>query len=352
MHNRFTSRKALPLLLLFAMLIVSVAVILSMVVSADPAEIQDFGYQTLTGLDIKNDDDTDLRFVFTIGDLDSYDEVGVIVSKSVATPTYDAANCFTYKTTTVYSKITVDGTPEPAPDGRWWVAVQLTGIPHSYFDSSLYLRAFAKKKNQDLVYSDPSALTVCSAGGHVHTTYPSSGTATLDRPGTVVGHCNGCNLDVTEYNARAVVSPSVEYFKNSKSSIAKFDRYVLVKDLLSGGKTFHPSSENNNEGRDFYFQIDFLYNDSISNCADDVIKFCFYNDTTGANKGKNCSFFLLITKDNSTDTENIDCGFEGGFDWSGEGCQSDPSNEGPAGGYRKGFANYPNLSALLSPCFS
>ena len=338
MHNRFTSRKALPLLLLFAMLIVSVAVILPMVVSADAAEIQDFSYQTLTDLDIKNDDDTDLRFVFTIGDLDSYDEVGVIVSKSVATPTYDAANCFTYKTTTVYSKITVDGTPEPAPDGRWWVAVQLTGIPHSYFDSSLYLRAFAKKKNQDLVYSNPASFTVCSAGGHTHTVpNPTSGTATLVTAGTAIGHCNGCNLDnVTQYNARVKIAPTVLRFKNGSSDAEKFDENRLVKNALASGQKYYPDTENGNEGRDFYFQFDMLWNETMANC-EERFQLCFYNDT----HSKWNSFFYFFPVVLEDPQNNIDCLWAGGFDWT----MGKNTLEGPAGGHHATFDKFPNLNS-------
>ena len=78
--------RALSLFLVTALLIVAAAVIVPIVTYADPAEIDDFGYQTLSALNLPNDDDTDLRFVFTVGSLD-YTEVGVIVSKRItATP--------------------------------------------------------------------------------------------------------------------------------------------------------------------------------------------------------------------------------------------------------------------------
>ena len=133
--------RALSLFLVTALLIVAVAVIVPIVTSADPAEIDDFGYQTLSALDLPNDDDTDLRFVFTVGSLD-YTEVGVIVSKTIAEPTYEADHCYTKKMTTVYSTIYEDGVPRSASAGRYYVAVKLTNIPHEYFDGALYIRAF------------------------------------------------------------------------------------------------------------------------------------------------------------------------------------------------------------------
>ena len=86
MHNRFASRKALPLLLLFAMLIVSLAVILPMAVSASgtPAnngEIKDFHYQTVKNANVSTSEKTDLRFLFSIDNLD-YTAVGFVFSKS------------------------------------------------------------------------------------------------------------------------------------------------------------------------------------------------------------------------------------------------------------------------------
>ena len=72
-------KPSLFLILLAAALLIP-ALILS--VSAEPGEIEDLSYQTLSGADVL-DDDTDLRFVFTVGSL-GYSEVGVVCSKTVA----------------------------------------------------------------------------------------------------------------------------------------------------------------------------------------------------------------------------------------------------------------------------
>ena len=266
MHNRFTSRKALPLLLLFAMLIVSVAVILSMVVSADPAEIDDFGYQTVSGAAVLNDD-TDLRFVFTIGSLD-YDQVGVIVSKTVETPTYDAASCYTYKTTTVHSSIIADGNKQTAPDGRYYVAVKLTDIPHSYFDGTLYIRAFVKDtpaKGGGVRYSDVQSITVCLALGHLtHTvTLQYSGTASMTETGTRIGYCEGCNLyNVTQYGEQNACEGKKWTAGGGDDSWVDSRQ---ISTVLAGGKHFYPDASNNYEGNDLIVEYSVLWNETLLN---------------------------------------------------------------------------------------
>ena len=149
--NRLPKRRALPLLLFFALLIVSLAILIPTAASADPepAEIQDFSYQTLTNATVSAGP-TDLRFLFTISEdkLEDYSEVGVIVSKTVDNPTYDAANCYTKKMTVAYRTITADSKTTAAPDGRYWVAAKLTGIPHNYYDGKLYIRAFVKVQSK------------------------------------------------------------------------------------------------------------------------------------------------------------------------------------------------------------
>ena len=145
MHNRFTKRGVTTLLLL-ALLIVSVAIILPIVASADgtPAnggEIEDFSYQTLTGADVKNDVKTDLRFLFSINNLD-YDAVGFVFSTSDDPVKTDTPKVNYKATTRVYRSVTANGNEIPAPTGRFWVAVQLSDIPHASFATYLYIRPY------------------------------------------------------------------------------------------------------------------------------------------------------------------------------------------------------------------
>ena len=196
-HSR--PKRALSLALIAAMLIVAVAAVFPITASADAPEFDDFSYQTLAALDLPNDDDTALRFLFTIGSLD-YDEVGFVLSKTNANPTIGGSACFKAGTNNVYRSVTADGEQIDAPAGRFWVAIKLTGIPRSYFDGTLYVRPFVKD-GETVRYGDASSLTVCSAAGHVHDV--ASWTVTkaptlLDQEGSRHGECSVCRLDVVQ----------------------------------------------------------------------------------------------------------------------------------------------------------
>ena len=159
MHTPHKGR-SFTLLLVVVLLIACFTAVLP-TVSAEPAEIGNFCYQTLSTLDPSTDEATDLRFLFTVGSLD-YDEVGFIFSKTNDDPTINGDGCVKRATTTVYGSVTADGKALPAPEGRWWVAVKMTGIPQSYFDGSLYVRPFVTDGNGTR-YGDAAALSVRSA---------------------------------------------------------------------------------------------------------------------------------------------------------------------------------------------
>ena len=319
---------------LFAVLFVFVlaAILLSVSVSADAGEIEGFSYQTLTGADVL-DDGTDLRFVFTVGSLD-YTEVGVICSKTVAEPTYNAAGCYTYITGSVYSTIRADGNTQNAPDGRYYVAVKLTGIPHTYFDGPLYLRAFVRD-GEGVRYSDAKTLTVCSALGHEHSLpWDASGTATMLTEGTLAGYCAGCDLNVTKTGVKR--DPVVYDSSAAAGPFANGLAYLISKDLseIRGENHFYPTQEHP-DGQDLYFEYSFLWNESLENwdwsSALAEIKVASIKNTAG----KHCEFYYLYTRDNNDPfkTSN-DCPYEGHFDFS----TSSPSNKscvtyGPDAGY-------------------
>ena len=301
---------------LFAVLFVFVlaAILLSVSVSADSGEIEDFTYQTLTGADVLNDE-TDLRFVFTVGSL-NYTEVGVICSKSVETPTYDAADCYTYKTTAVYSTIRADGNTQNAPDGRYYAAVKLTGIPHAYFDGPLYLRAFVRDGG-GVRYSEAKTLTVCSALGHEHSLpWDASGTATMLTEGTLAGYCAGCDLNVTETGVKR--DPILYDSSVGAGPFANGTAYLISKDLsdIRGEDHFYPTQEHP-DGQDLYFEYSFLWNESLENwdwsSALAEIKVASIKNTAG----KHREFFYLYTRDNNDPFQTSDdCPYEGHFDFS------------------------------------
>ena len=163
MRKHHSTRRATSLLVLLAMLIVSVAALLPTVASADPvgdhaSDIQDFSYQTLSSAN-PNDDDTDLRFMFTVGSLD-YDAVGFVFSTSDSAPTAGGKN--TYSTEIVYRTITANGDEIPAPTDRYWVAVKLSDILLSDFETTIYVRPFIKD-GANYSYVDAASLTVLEA---------------------------------------------------------------------------------------------------------------------------------------------------------------------------------------------
>ena len=310
--RRKTVKKLSLFFFLSAVLLLVPALILS--VSAEPGEIEDLSYQTLSGADV-TDGDTDLRFVFTVGSLD-YSEVGVVCSKTVETPVYDADNCHTYKTTLVHSSITADGKTLNAPAGRYYVAVKLTGIPHSYFDGPLYLRAFVRDGG-GVRYSEVKSLTVCRALGHEHELpWNALGTATMLTEGTLSGHCEGCNLDVTKTGVKR--EPIVYNSAEPSGPFANGLEYRISKNLsdVRGEDHFYPTQEHP-DGQDLWFEYSFLWNASLENwdwsSALAEIKVAAIFNTAG----KHREFFLLYTRDNNDPFKTSkDCPYEGHFDYS------------------------------------
>ena len=234
MNTRFAKGRALSLLLVFAMLIVSFATLLPITASAD-GEIQDFSFQTLSSAN-PNDAQTDLRFLFTIGNLD-YDSVGFVFSKSNATPV--AGTDATYSTTNAYSAITANSEPVAAPTGRWWVAVALSDIDLANFETNIYVRPYVKT-GEVYTYGATASIDVCTA-------------LTLDK--VKAGESN-------IYDSSALAGA---YVVNDAES---HPAHILIRKAAStisgAGKTFHPSSTDP-DGNDLWFEYSFFWNGSLTN---------------------------------------------------------------------------------------
>ena len=147
-----------------AILAVTVVLLFTVLGSAgEPVEeIQNFSFQTISG-DTHASEDTELRFLFTIGSLD-YVRVGFVFSKTKANPTVGGSGCYTFETTSVHSAVWANGDRIEAPDGRYWVAVKMTNIPNASFDDPIYVRAFVQD-GSGVRYASPRNLTVCAAFG-------------------------------------------------------------------------------------------------------------------------------------------------------------------------------------------
>ena len=248
MKNRTKARR-LSLLLIFAMLVVALAVLLPTVASAAPAEIDDFGVQTLTALDLPGDADTDLRFVFTVGSL-AYDEVGFVFSKTNAAPTVGGDACVKKETTVVYSSIMAGGTPQSAGDGRYWVAVKLTEIPHEYFDGALYVRPYVD--DGDVRYGAAMNTTVCAAAGHKHA------------PQLLPGHCDGCGLDGVKSGEPYILNSNLPM---AGQYCAYGDRFIDSRPYknICGSEKYYPDESNGYNGNDLLIEFSILYNESLEN---------------------------------------------------------------------------------------
>ena len=347
-------RRGVSLLLIVGLLIVALAAIIPLAVSATPdpelPEIDDFGYQTLSAFNLASDGDTDLRFVFTVGKLD-YTEVGFVISKSNSTPTIGGANCYKAGTTTVYSTITADSTPNPAPAGRYWVAVKLTNIPHSYFDGSFYLRAFVTD-GEGTRYSSVKSFTVCTAAGHLTHTIDefahqrTGGTATLDVAGTIIGNCPGCNLEVTFNDVKAAIE-SRKWTGGENNHRRWYDRRQ-ISDILAGGKHFYPDSSNGGEGNDLLIEYSVLWNETLLNLSPSYkdgarmeTRFDTSPDATdGEGQGRSIAYWSLTNNASDSGAKHA-----GAFEYAcGQIKTSEAGNPYPgmiAGG--AAYAAYPNV---------
>ena len=206
----------------------------------EPGEIANFSYQTLSALDLAGDADTDLRFLFTVGSL-SYNEVGFVFSKTNQLPTVGGYGCGKKATTTVYSTVTANGTPEAAPDGRWWVAVKMTDIPHEYFDGALYVRPYVQD-GSGVRYGEAKSITVCSAAKHVHDSQLFPG-------------CEGCELE----DAKA----DVDFYNSSDKDSGNWNVSDTYKNIRGTGY-FRPHSSNGNLGNDLLIEFSILWNESLT----------------------------------------------------------------------------------------
>ena len=343
MKNRITQRGIVSLFLLFATLFALVAALLPTVASADPAaegEIEDFCYQTVIGADVKDSASTDLRFLFSVGTL-SYDAVGFVFSTSDAEPTKTDTPKKNYTTTTtVYGSVTANGKQIPAPDGRHWVAVKLSSIPHVSFATYVYVRPFVED-GEGVRYGETKRINVCEALGHAHEIKAPTGTATLLTPGTRIGDCEVCGLyGIVEEDVCAAVADDVDeqrYWSENPTSTS-LDGYASILGALGDGETYYPSEENNYKGRDFYYEIDVLWNATMANCAVDKLTFSFFNKVR--NTTHTTEIFRFTPKNGSSSRNK----YAGGFDYF---CALAVA-AGPAGGNAQPFDQYPNLNDSAS----
>lgn len=340
MKNRNTKRRIASLLILFATLFVGVATFLPTLVSADPTpvaggEIENFCYQTVIGTDVKDSSSTDLRFLFSVGSL-AYDAVGFVFSTSNDPVKVDTPKPNYKSVTTVYSSVIANSEPIPAPNGRRWVAVKLSDIPHDNFADYVYIRPFVED-GSGTRYGETERINVCEALGHVHEIKNPTGTATLLTAGTRCGDCEACGLySIVEEDVFAAVADTLteNRYQAGNYTNTTFQELVRINDILAPGETYYPDAENNYEGRDFFFEIDVLWNETMANSDDDEWRF-----STSALIGKIGYYTDLFrfTPKNESYSRNK---YAGGFDYD----TAITVLSGPAGGDGESFDRYPNLN--------
>ena len=247
MNHATTSKKAVSLLLILAMLSVLIAAFVPFVSTATEEEFQDFSYQTPNDYDMI-DATTTLRFLCSVpaDKVAGYSAAGFVMSKTVSNPTVGGDGCATASTSTVYRAVTADGKTVDAPDGRFWVAVKLTNIPRSYFDGTIYVRAYVTD-GEGTRYSAAKVITVWGANA-------------------IEYHSN---WDLATRNASEYSIQNPDYPDNN--DYKTFGIKKSVKSLYTGNVRYFPKDNNNYAGNDLLIEFSFLYNDTMSNASDGTL---------------------------------------------------------------------------------
>ena len=256
-------RRGFLSLLFFAVTMIAILAIASVVSAAEPpAEIDDFSCQTLTTLDLVEDEETDLRFLFTVGSL-GYDEVGFVFSKTNAAPEIGGVACSAKATTVVYTAVMAGGVPSPAPEGRFWVAVKMTGVPRDYYDGTIYARPYVRDE-ESVRYGETASLTVRTAAGHVHEwgTWESAVVPSyLLGDGLERRVCTSCSAVDERAVAYEGAAPVVRTFTSDEG-----DGYENKKELknVMGDRHFYPT-DGNPFGNDLLIEYSLLWNETLLN---------------------------------------------------------------------------------------
>ncbi len=322
-----TRKRTLSLLLVLAMLTLAFAAILPVaadVTLAEDGEIEDYRYQTVTGTNVKTSEETDLRFLFSIDEtkLNDYTAVGFVFSKSDDDPVKVDSPKVNYKeVTAVYSAVIANSEEIPAPDGRYWVAVKLSEIPHASFATEIYVRPFVED-GEGTRYGETKHINVCEALGHTH-----------EAASLLCPHCDGCDLDVD--------FPEVVVVNNAEAT----DVYLRASyhdEILAGGKHFYPDESNGFEGNDLYVEFSILWNQAFAdNCVGHL-----ESGNSRANGDGSVKWAWMTMTNNGGDGQS-DCRYAGGFEICDLGTIEYPAGVSMAGS-GSAFDQFPNLAGADS----
>ena len=313
---------ALAILLVLAMVTVAFAAILPVaadVTLAEDGEIEDYRYQTVTGTNVKTSEETDLRFLFSIDEtkLNDYTAVGFVFSKSDDPVKVDSPKVNYKEVTAVYSAVIANSEEIPAPDGRYWVAVKLSEIPHANFATEIYIRPYVED-GSGTRYGETKHINVCEALGHTHE-------ATLLTP-----RCSGCDLDVD--------SPTVLVVNNTEATDIILQA-SYEDEILAGGKHFYPDVSNGYKGNKLYVEFSILWNQAFA----DNCKGTLWSGNARAEGADSVKWAWMAMSDNNAECW---CPYAGGFEASDiSTVEFGPAKMGTQNG---DYEDYPNLAGVDS----
>ena len=318
---------ALAILLVLAMVTVAFAAILPVaadVTLAEDGEIEDYRYQTVTGTNVKTSEETDLRFLFSIDEtkLNDYTAVGFVFSKSDDPVKVDSPKVNYKEVTAVYSAVIANSEEIPAPDGRYWVAIKLSDIPHASFTTEIYVRPFVED-GEGTRYGETTHINVCKALGHTHE-------ASLLCP-----HCDGCDLDV---------EPTVNVKECNDSSKTGEKEYIPEEFIIRSVQGY--DATNPDTANDLLMEFSILWNPTMLNL----------DGTVEGSEGPYCATRIYSIRSGKTRSSNLTywsgsdepkaswCPYAGGF----EGAEFDGGQPAGMGTNHGAYSNYPNIGGSVA----
>ena len=110
---------------------------------------------------------TDIRFVTAIDKAESaeYVKAGFLISLGNRTPRMGGAKVITTETREVYTSLRAAEEDVAAPDGAYWLACAVRGIPAAEYDTVIWIRPYAVDADGNVVYGASFAVCVADVLG-------------------------------------------------------------------------------------------------------------------------------------------------------------------------------------------
>ena len=114
-----------------------------------------------------NETSTDIRFVTAIDKVESaeYVKAGFLISLGNRTPRMGGAKVIATETREVYTSLRAAEEDVAAPDGAYWLACAVRGIPADAYDTVIWIRPYAVDADGNVVYGASFAVCVADVLG-------------------------------------------------------------------------------------------------------------------------------------------------------------------------------------------